>query len=96
MHGPQNWVGLVHVSYENLRHLDVEIHFPKHGRKEQFIDLLLDQKTIDLLTKLSTYRDIIEKPIREDVNVIRFECANVNEIIWIPGCQNLANTALKI
>ena len=57
--------------------------------------LVVDTK--DLYTSLSTKKNSIDKSIRADVNVIRyeFETQNVNKIFWIPGSTNISDPGTK-
>ena len=59
------------------------------------LSVALDTK--DLYNSFSTQRNSIDKSIRSDVNVIRyeFETKNVNNIYWIPGKLNLADPGTK-
>lgn len=63
----------------------------------QHVKLYIALDTKDLYTSLSTKRNSIDKSIRADVNVIRFEfeCCNFNRIIWIPDSVNLADPGTK-
>ena len=64
------------------------------GRKIELL-IVLDSK--DLFTSLSTQRNSIDKSVRGDVNVIRFEfeVGNVAEFIWVPGSKNIADPCTK-
>lgn len=61
------------------------------------IRLLIALDSRDLFTSLSTQRNSIDKSIRADVNVIRYEYETINadEIIWIPGRVNLSDPGTK-
>lgn len=64
------------------------------GIKVELI-IILDSK--DLFTSLSTQKNSIDKSVRADVSVIRFEfeCGNVSTFKWIPGKNNLADPGTK-
>lgn len=51
----------------------------------------------DLFTSLSTQCTSIEKSIRPDVNVIRYELehCNVSRFLWISGQENMADPDTK-
>lgn len=57
--------------------------------------LIVDSK--DLYTSLSTRRNSIDRSIRADVNIIRFEydMGHVDQICWLPGAVNLADPGTK-
>ena len=57
--------------------------------------IIVDSK--DLYTSLSTHRNSIDKSVRADVNVIRFEyeMGNVDQICWLPGSLDFADPATK-
>jgi len=59
------------------------------------LTIVVDSK--DLYTSLTTQRNSIDRSIRADVNIIRFEyeVGNVDEIVWIPGSTNLADPGTK-
>lgn len=61
------------------------------------IDLLIAVDSKDLFETLSTCRNSIDRSIRADVSVIRyeFETQKVNRIFWIPGKVNLADPLTK-
>lgn len=61
------------------------------------IPLLVALDSRDLFTSLSTQRNSVDKSIRADVNVIRyeFETQHVDEIIWIPDRVNLTDPGTK-
>lgn len=61
------------------------------------VGLIIALDTKNLYTSLSTRRNSIDRSIRADVNVIRyeFETRNVNRITWIPGNFNLADPGTK-
>ena len=61
------------------------------------IDLQLVVDSKDLYDSLSTCRNSIDRSIRVDVSVIRyeFETHKVNKISWIPGKVNLADPLTK-
>ena len=61
------------------------------------IELLNALDSKDLFETLSTCRNSIDRSIRADVSVIRyeFETHKVNRIIWIPGKLNLEDTLTK-
>ena len=51
------------------------------------VKLLVATDSKDLFNSLSTQRNSIDKSIRGDVNLIRFEYEthSVNTVVWIPG-----------
>lgn len=55
------------------------------------IRLIVALDSRDLFTSLSTKRNSVDKSIRAEVNVIRFEyeTGNADEIVWIPSRVNL-------
>jgi len=57
--------------------------------------IIVDSK--DLFTTLSTCRNAMDRSIRGDVSVIRyeFETKNVDRMIWVPGKLNLADACTK-
>lgn len=57
--------------------------------------IIVDSK--DLYTSLSTRRNSVDKSIRADVNLIRFEyeMRTVDEFCWVPGAVNLADPGTK-
>lgn len=57
--------------------------------------IIVDSK--DLYTSLSTRRNSIDRSIRADVNVIRFEfeTGNIDELCWLPGQLNIADPGTK-
>lgn len=61
------------------------------------IKLMVITDSKDLFTSLSTQRNSIDKSIRPDVNVIRYEfqTKSVDEIVWLPGKVNLADPGTK-
>jgi len=61
------------------------------------IDLWIVVDSKDLFDTLSTCRNAIDRSIRGDVSVIRyeFETKNVSRIIWVPGKTNLADACTK-
>ena len=61
------------------------------------IDLMISLDSKDLFETLSTCRNSIDRSIRADVSVIRyeFETQNVNRFFWIPGKVNLADPLTK-
>lgn len=54
------------------------------------VKLLVIEEFKDLYTSLSTRRNSIDRSIRADVNVIRFEyeVGNIDEMFWLPGSLN--------
>lgn len=61
------------------------------------IELLIALDSKDLFSSLSTQRNSIDRSIRADVNVIRFEfeTKSVSKIYWIPGKMNLSDPGTK-
>ena len=61
------------------------------------VDLIVCTDSKDIFKTLSTQRNSVDRSIRSDVNVIRydFETKQVNYIIWIPGATNLADPGTK-
>jgi len=61
------------------------------------VELIVIVDSKDLYTSLSTQRNSIDRSIRADVNVIRFEFEtnSVNEMVWVPGSLNLADPGTK-
>eukprot|EP00171_Calliarthron_tuberculosum_P001292 IDg1292t1 len=61
------------------------------------VDNLIVVDTKDLYSSLSTCRNSIDKSIRADVSVIRyeFETKNISRMVWIPGKCNLADAGTK-
>ena len=61
------------------------------------VKLLVATDSKDLFTSLSTQRNSIDKSIRADVNVIRYEfqTRSVDKIVWVPGKVNLADPGTK-
>ena len=70
-------------AYRELLHMEIELL------------VALDSK--DLFETLSTCRNSIDRSIRADVSVIRyeFETQKVNRMSWIPGKVNLADPVTK-
>ena len=61
------------------------------------VKLLVATDSKDLFNSLSTQRNSIDKSIRADVNLIRFEYEthSVNTVVWIPGKTNRADPGTK-
>lgn len=61
------------------------------------VQLVVVTDSKDMYTSLSTQRNSVDKSIRSDVNLIRFEFEtnSVNTVIWIPGKTNPADCATK-
>ena len=61
------------------------------------VPLIVAVDSKDLYTSLSTRRNSIDKSIRADVNVIRFEyeVGNVDIMCWLPGSVNPADPGTK-
>ena len=61
------------------------------------VKLLVATDSKDLFNALSTQRNSIDKSIRGDVNLIRFEYEthSVNTVVWIPGKCNPADPGTK-
>lgn len=61
------------------------------------VPLIVATDSKDLYSSLSTQRNSIDKSIRADVNVIRFEFETmaVNTMVWIPGKCNPADPGTK-
>ena len=61
------------------------------------VKLLVATDSKDLFNSLSTQRNSIDKSIRADVNLIRFEYEthSVNTVVWIPGKCNPADPGTK-
>lgn len=61
------------------------------------VKLLVATDSKDLFNSLSTQRNSIDKSIRGDVNLIRFEYEthSVNTVVWIPGKTNPADPGTK-
>lgn len=61
------------------------------------VKLIVVVDSTDIFTSLSTRRNLIDKSIRADENVIRFEyeVRNVDEMCWLPGPVNLADPGTK-
>ena len=61
------------------------------------VKLLVATDSKDLFNALSTQRNSIDKSIRGDVNLIRFEYEthSVNTVVWIPGKTNPADPGTK-
>ena len=61
------------------------------------VKLLVATDSKDLFNALSTQRNSIDKSIRADVNLIRFEYEthSVNTVVWIPGKSNPADPGTK-
>lgn len=58
------------------------------------IQLLVALHKSDLFTPFSTQQNLVDKSMRADVNVIRynFETQHVNKLVWIPGPVNLTDS----
>ena len=59
--------------------------------------LIIALDSLDLFTALSTQKNSIDKSIRADVNVIRYEyeTQHADDMIWIPGRVNLTDPGTK-
>lgn len=57
-------------------------------------NLIITVHSKDLSNSISTERSSIEKSLRPEMNVIRYEfdSKNIDQIFWIPGNKNLSDT----
>lgn len=62
------------------------------------LDLVITVNSKDLYTTLTAQRQSVDRPIRGDVGVLRFEVdvKNVSKVAWIPGKLNPADIGTKL